>query len=164
MKMIDILRTFIKAERIGDWNLHLQAVQEMLPYFTAAGHNSYAKSAYIYLQKMQELPEGHPDVHTSFLNGYHAIRRSDRYWAGLSTDLVIEQVLMRSIKSTGGLTRGRGVAEIQRLLWLLSMPSCASVTHSMQELTGVCYNTSEQHKDSTQSRYRRYMQDSEHPK
>ena len=35
--------------------------------------------------------------------------RSDRYWAGFSTDLVIEQVLMRSIKTTGGLTRGRGI-------------------------------------------------------
>ena len=35
MKMIYILRRFIKAERIGNWNLHLQAVQEMLPYFAA---------------------------------------------------------------------------------------------------------------------------------
>ena len=66
---------------------------------------------------------------------------------------------MRSIKSTGGLTRGRGMAEIQRLLWLLSMPSCVNVTHSMQELTGVCCNTSEQHKDSTQSRIRRDTED-----
>ncbi len=54
----------------------------------------------------------HPDIHASFLNGYHVIRRSDRYWAGLSTDLVIEQVLMRSIKTVGGLTRGRGMTEI----------------------------------------------------
>ena len=79
MKMIDILRRFIKAERIGNWNLHLQAVQEMLPYSTASGHNLYAKSAYMYLQKMQKLPESHPDVHSSFLNGFHVIRRSDRY-------------------------------------------------------------------------------------
>ena len=84
----------------------------MLPYFAAAGHNLYAKSAYIYLQKMQQLPQSHPDIHASFLNGYHVIRRSDRYWAGLSTDLVIEQVLMRSIKTVGGLTRGRGMTEI----------------------------------------------------
>ena len=32
------------------------------------------------------------------------VRRSDRLWAGLSTDLVIEQVLMRSMKTSGGLT------------------------------------------------------------
>ena len=73
-------------------------------------------------------PETHPDIHSSFLNGLHVIQRSERYWAGLSTDLVIEQVLMRSIKTNGGLTRGRGLTEIQRVIWLLSMPFCADVS------------------------------------
>ena len=43
-------------------------------------------------------------------------RRTGRYWAGLSSDLVIEQdlVLMRSMKSTGRLTRGRGICESER--------------------------------------------------
>ena len=74
VEMIGILHMFIKAERIGDWNLHLQAVQKMLPYFAAAGYNLYTKSDYIYLQKMQQLSESHPDIYTSFLNGYHVIR------------------------------------------------------------------------------------------
>ena len=39
MNMVDTLRTFIKAERTGNWNLHLQTVREMLLYFAAAGHN-----------------------------------------------------------------------------------------------------------------------------
>lgn len=43
--------------------------------------------------------------------GFHAIRRNNRYWAGLWTDLIIEQVMMCSIKSRGGLTRGRGITE-----------------------------------------------------
>ena len=32
MEMVNILRTFIKAERTANWELHLQAVSEMLPY------------------------------------------------------------------------------------------------------------------------------------
>ena len=36
---------------------------------------------------------------------------TDRYWAGLSTDLTIEQVLMRSAKTHGGLTRGKEMLE-----------------------------------------------------
>ena len=71
--------------------------------FAAAGHNYYTKSAYIYLQIMKDLPQTHPIVHEHFL---HVVRRSNRYWAGLSTDLIIEQVLMRSLKTSGGLTRG----------------------------------------------------------
>ena len=41
MDMIDILRMFIKAERTGNWRLHLQALSEMLPYLAASWHNLY---------------------------------------------------------------------------------------------------------------------------
>ena len=52
MKLVDIIRKFIKGERTGNRSLHLQAVYDMLPYFAAACHNLYAKSAYrIYLIK-----------------------------------------------------------------------------------------------------------------
>lgn len=135
MKMMDILRRFIKGERTGNWLLHLQALYEMLPYFAAAG-----------LQQMQDLEKTNPDVHKKFMDGFHVARRSDRFWGGLSTDLMIEQVLMRSIKTTGGLTRGKGMSEIQRLVWLMSMPITADVNDSMQNLTGVNFSTSEQHK------------------
>ena len=53
------------------------------------------------------------------------VSRSGRLLAGLSTDLVIDQALMRSLKTSGGLTRGRGFTEQQRLIWLLCMPACA---------------------------------------
>ena len=56
------------------------------------------------------------NVHRKFEAGVHVVRRSNRLWAGLSTDLVIEQVLMRSLKASGGLTRGRGMTERQRVI------------------------------------------------
>ena len=152
MDMIDILRKHIRAEHTGNWELHLQAVSEMLPYLAASGHNNYTKSALIYLQQMSHLQDDHPEVYQHFQDGLHVIRRSDRYWAGLSTDLVIEQVLMRSLKTNGGLTRGRGMTEQQRLVWSLSMPACGEMNKTMQELTGVSYNSGEQNKDLTQAR------------
>jgi len=77
----------------------------MLPYLAASGHNLYTKSVYLYLQDMAKIHELHPEVHARFLEGYLVIHRSDRFWAGLSLDLAIEQILMRSVKTTGGLTR-----------------------------------------------------------
>ena len=159
MDMISILQTFIRAERTGDWQQHLMAVRKMLPYFAASGHNLYLKSAYIYLQNMSQLPTDHPTVYQAFMSGNHVVRRSDRFWAGLSTDLVIEQVLMRSVKSTGGMTRGRGMSELQRTLWLLSMPACAEINTAMQQLTSVDFNTSEQHKEVGRSRVNRDEKD-----
>lgn len=159
LNMVSLLHTFIKAERTGDWFLHLQTVQKMLPYLAAAGHNLYVKSAYIYLTDMCELEETHPDVHSLFAAGYHVVRRSNKYWAGLSTDLSIEQILMRSLKTTGGLTRGRGMSKYQRALWLLSSPICAEITQSLQKLTEVNYSTSEQHKETSKSRQERDHKD-----
>ena len=128
MGMEDFLRKYIRAERTGNLELHLQTIQNMLPYLAASGHNLYTKCSRVYLK------EEHPDVHQRFEDGLHVIRRSDRLWAGLSSDLIIEHVLMRSMKTSGGLTRGRGMTEQQRLLWLLSMPACAEVNQAMQEL------------------------------
>ena len=158
--MVEILCKFIRAERTGNFHLHLQAVKDMLPFFASSGHSLYAKSAYIYLQTMSNLQETHPQVYAKFQEGYHVVRRSDRLWAGLSTDLVIEQVLMRSLKTTGGLTRGRGMTELQRTVWLLSTPACAEVSRAMQEVTNITYNTSEQHKETSQARLQRDLKDS----
>lgn len=152
MDMVDILRKYIRAKRTGNWELHLQTVSEMLPYLAASGHNNYTKSALLYLQRMSHLQEDHPEVYQHFQDGLHVIRRSDRYWAGLSSDLVIEQVLMRSMKTSGGLTRGRGMTEEQRVIWSLAMPACAEVNRAMQELTGVSFNSGEQIKDMAQAK------------
>lgn len=62
---------------------------------------------------------------------------------------------MRSVKTADGLTRGRGIGESQRALWLLSMPSCAEVNQAMQEVSGVGFYTSEQHKEETKARQKR---------
>ena len=161
LEMISVLKQFIKAEREGNWDLHLHSMSRMLPFFAASGHNLYAKSAYIYLQNMENLSITHPSVHRLFQKGFHVIRRSDRYWAGLSTDLVIEQMLMRSLKTSGGLTRGRGMTEAQRTIWLLSMPACADVSQAMEEFSSTTYVSSEQHKDSKKARISRDNRDME---
>ena len=131
----------------------------MLPYFAAAGHNLYLKSSYLYLQQMTELKKTNPEVYKHFSSGNHVIRRTDKFWAGLSTDLVIEQVLMRSVKTVGGMTRGRGMSESQRAQWLLSMPACAEINNAMQEFTEQIDDSQEQHKDMFEARIKRDSKD-----
>ena len=159
MEMINILQKFIRAERTGNWELHLQALFEMLPFLAASGHNNYTKSLWIYLQQMSSLKDDCPVVYDHFQKGFHVVRRSERFWGGLSTDLIIEQVLMRSMKTSGGLTRGRGMNENQRLTWVMAMPSCAEFNRTMQKLSGVYYNSGEQNKDISKARQDRDWKD-----
>ena len=66
---------------------------------------------------------------------------------------------MQSLKTSGGLTRGRGMTEQQRVIWTQSMPICAEVNRAMQELTGVHKATSEQNQEVTKSRMARDWKD-----
>ena len=95
---------------------------------------------------MDELPTDFQWLYKLFQQGYYyTTRRSDRFWTGLWTDLATEQSLMITAKSRGGLTRGRGMTESVRLLWVLSGHKCAEVPEAMTELSGSKYTTSEQH-------------------
>ena len=102
----------------------------MLNLFAATGHIN--KSSRLYLQLMRELSCNHPWFYSSFIeHGFHTVRRTERYWARLWTNLVIEQVMMRPIKSRRGLTRGRGVTESAHLQWICSMHKSAGIRDTM---------------------------------
>jgi len=53
--MIDTICKLIKADRIGACDLHLDALKECFPIFTASGHHNYLKPAYLYLQNLLVL-------------------------------------------------------------------------------------------------------------
>ena len=70
---INIIKIFIRAERTGNWNLHLTAVSQMLNLFSATGHINYAKNGRLYLHMMLELSSTYPDLHVKFVEkGYHS--------------------------------------------------------------------------------------------
>ena len=43
VKPVFIMLRFVRAEREGDWPLHLVATAEMIPYFFTSGHHNYAR-------------------------------------------------------------------------------------------------------------------------
>ena len=129
--MLEVAQQLVEADRAGSWEMHLHAVPKCLPIFAAAIHGNYLKSAYLYLQKMAELKFKHP--------------------AGMGSNLVIEQTLMQSLKSTGRLTRGSDMTEHQRGLWTMSVPISSAYNFAMQDFSNTLHLSSEQHKKATLS-------------
>ena len=160
-RMVGMARMLTKADRTGSWLMHLQAVSNCLTVFAAAGHLNYLPPAHYFLQQMSNLEEKHPDVYRKFFDGFHIVRRSNQCWAGISSDLVIEQTLMKSLKSTGGLTRGSGMTADMRNLWTSSAPLTSEYNIAMHDFTNLTYTTSPQHKDSTEARIKRDASDLE---
>ena len=106
--MVKVARTLVAADRSSSWLKH-SAVSACLPIFAAAGHYNYLKSAFFYVKKMSQIELKYPNIFRKFQQGFHVIPQSNKFYDGLSSDLVIEQTQMWLLKSSGGLTRGNGI-------------------------------------------------------
>ena len=62
---------------------------------------------------------------------------------------------MRSLKSRGGLTRGKGFTFNVRMMWVSTMHFCSSVHSAMAALTNHAHTTSDQHKELGKTRIMR---------
>lgn len=150
MEFISICRLFIRAERTGNWLLHLKATQDMLPYFAANGHNNYAKCCRLYLQDAQNLCGCMND---EIINGFFTVRRNkSKFWSGTWSDMIIEQCLMRNAKTSGGLINITH-REAAKTVWLLASHVLAQYSDGIRVLTGKFSGTwSAQHREMSAAR------------
>ena len=144
-EFVSIVQMFIRAERIGDWNLQLKATQDMLSFFAAAGHNNYAKCCRLYLQDCNDLC---PCLVQAMEDGQFTIRRNPHLlWSGTWSDMTIEQCLMRAGKTQGGLINITH-KEAAKTKWLLTAHVIAQYTEAIRSLTETFTGTwSEQHRE-----------------
>ena len=109
IKPVLTMMLYVRAERSGDWPLHLQAVKLMMPYFFASRHINYARYGFYYLRSMDALPE---NVLQHFMKGAHVMRHISGLWNGLWSDMFIETTFMRY---------GHGKASIIEKTWAFSL-------------------------------------------
>ncbi|KAJ8677659.1 hypothetical protein QAD02_013446 [Eretmocerus hayati] len=135
----------------------------MLPYYHASGHNFYAKSLHLYLQRMLALEDTmNPEEQNKFFEqGYCTIRRSRKFRSGIWPDLTIEQILIRAMKSAGELTYGRGTDESNVTKWITTTLALIDVCTAVEEFCGVSYSSGDQHQSLEHSQISRFAGSSE---
>ena len=100
IKPVFLMMNFVRAEREGDWPLHLYATQEFMPYLFAAGHFNYARYCLYYLISMAKLPK---NVLKIFMEGNHVMRHQLGLWNGIWSDMYIESTFMWYGHGPGGI-------------------------------------------------------------
>ncbi|GBN69821.1 hypothetical protein AVEN_121510-1 [Araneus ventricosus] len=142
---------------MGDWQAHLNCVKEIFPYFHASGHYPYAKSAHLYLQDMLQLENLiDPSVFRRFIQGFLTVRRSDKFSYRTSTDMIIEQSLMKSMQTDEGISLGRSAQESAISKWVHAMNT---VCEGLEDLVNVKMDTTDMHVDASDSRVKRDTKD-----
>ena len=141
---------FIHGERTGHFELHISSSEQMLPHLAAAGHDKYTVIIRKYLQDIKNLC---PCLENKYKEHSFIVCRNDKlFWSGSFTDQVIDQILMGSGKSQGGLINITDNYSA-RTKWLLSSHIVANYTKAIPDLTGFTTGTwSEQHHDVQASR------------
>lgn len=126
-----ILHHFTRAEREGNWVLHLYSMEQMIPYFFAAGHWQYARYITWHCREMRKcLPQ---DVEQLFVDGEHVCRHRDGSWNAVFADQFGEQTYIRYGKSKGGLV-GLTLSPEQVARWVLSNNICNTVSGAMDRM------------------------------
>ena len=73
MDYINVAKEFVYAERTSNWDIHLNVSSKMLNLFAATGHINYTKSARLYSQQMNKLPETHLWLYNEFVNRNYTV-------------------------------------------------------------------------------------------
>ena len=131
IKPVQLMMMFVRAEREGDWPLHLRVVSKMLPYFFAAGHHNYARYATYYMNDMKNLP---PVILARFLKGEHTTHHQKGIWNGMWSDMFIETTFMRFGKGDGGLV-GVTLKPKSVKIWAYSLHSCTLLLHDLHTMS-----------------------------
>ena len=92
LRMVEILLSFIRAQRTGDWLLPVQAFSAMLPWLTVYDHTNYARWGQVYLTDMKALEVTALEVYEEFLDGNFVIKHSNNYLNEVPADHATEWV------------------------------------------------------------------------
>ena len=146
---------FVRAEREGEFPLHLYACHQLVPYFFAGGHINYARYGLCYLLTMSRLP---PTILDQFLKGEHVLRHREGIWNGIWSDMMIETSYMKFGKGPNGII-GKTTKPKTLQIWAKSQHSCSEVLQSLDAIRENQECTMTTHKEEKEGRMKAHLTD-----
>ena len=102
--MVGLLLNIIYSCRLGNWELLLEFIREVIPYAFAYDHVNYARYLTVMLGEMFSLEEQFPEVYHQCIPGNFAAELSDGVFSRVETDKVIKMTINKGTKTPGGNT------------------------------------------------------------
>ncbi|KAG1678468.1 Multidrug resistance-associated protein 1 [Nymphon striatum] len=104
--MVEILLGLIRADREGDWYLHLASIKSMIPWCFAMDKTNYSRYLPVCYAQMTQLEQTCPDLHTHFLNGGFSVQLIQANpFVKIVIDQTVEETVNKDTKTAGG-TKG----------------------------------------------------------
>ena len=98
-----MLKNLVSANREGNWERHLQAVQDLLPIFCESDSENYLSYSSWYLEKMRKTPDEYPEIYSQFMEEKFVAKTTNGAFNSMLPDMKLEQTIHRSQESSGGI-------------------------------------------------------------
>ena len=96
-----LMLQFIRSLREDNFNLYLDSLNQLAPWFFALDHVHYARWLPVHIRDMNALSTIHPSIYSEFQKGNFVVQRSTNHFSCMAMDQSHEQ-LNKSIKGEGG--------------------------------------------------------------
>ena len=92
MEMVLTMMQFIRATRLGLWQLHLASLEKFCKYFFSQNRLKYSQFIPEYLAKMKSLEDTDPIIWNWFNEGNFSVTKTKQAFCKLGVDHALEQV------------------------------------------------------------------------
>lgn len=96
LKLIQVLRDHIRAERLSDFQLYIETLKKVQPIFHVFDRTNYIRYSAIQLQDMLALPTTSPELYEKFEQGFFTVKRKKVGFTSVSPDQALEQTINRA--------------------------------------------------------------------
>ena len=152
MEMAALALKFLRATKKNDMDLHLAALQDMLPlfYFVYDRHN-YARYATVHLISILNLNSTHPGAEELLHQNGFSASRSDVPSSRYAVDITIEQTINKHAKSHRGIVGfSRNYAAYFR--WCVTRHWRTGYVEGAFKMADMVVSENDSHKDNEKSK------------
>ena len=86
-----LVLSFLRSLRTGNFEMYLNCITKLAPWFFTLNHNSYARWLSVHIKDMCSLEAAHPEVLREFKNGKFVMNKSTRLFSSIAIDQGHEQ-------------------------------------------------------------------------
>ena len=106
LDMVEILLGLIRADREGDWQLHLACIRRVIPWCFAFDKVNYSRYLPVYYAQMTKLETSSPVLHQHFMQGYFTVQlKKGNLFGCIAVDQTTEETVNKDTLTAGG-TKG----------------------------------------------------------
>ena len=140
---------YVRSLRQASFQMYLDALTELVPWFHALDHTNYARWIPVHLRDMAELSRMHPEVAKEFSDGKFTVRKTNRVFSAIAIDQAHEQTNAHIKGDRGAVGLTDNPSALRR--WMVAGPEVARVIEEFHDQHHCGGEADTRHHDQTPS-------------